>query len=230
MVGFTVSARRPNISDWMNHLSAEFDKPYMHRLKKFLIAEKKRGKCIFPETKYWFLALKMTALSRVKVVILGQDPYPTPGHAHGLSFSVPRHILAPYSLKNIFDEIKSDLGIDMSYQGDLSAWAKQGVLLLNSVLTVNSGARGSHKDQGWEIFTDKIIDVINEQRTHIVFLLWGRYALEKKMRINAKKHLILTAAHPSPLSAMRGFFGCKHFSKANIYLKKHHLGIINWQL
>ena len=230
MVGFTVKVKGPDIGDWTSHLSAEFDKPYMHALKRFLIAEKKCGKRILPETKYWFLALKMTALSRVKVIILGQDPYPTPGHAHGLSFSVLAHTPVPYSLKNIFDEIQSDLGIDMSYKGDLSAWAEQGVLLLNSVLTVNSGDRGAHKNQGWEEFTDKIIDVINEQKMHVVFLLWGRYALEKKMRIDVKKHLVLTATHPSPLSATRGFFGCKHFSKTNIYLQKHHLGIINWQL
>lgn len=182
---------------------------------------------IYPAEKYIFNSLNYTALNSVKIVILGQDPYHGEGQAHGLAFSVPCGKPAPPSLKNIFKELNDDLGIKRD-KTDLTDWAKQGVLLLNSVLTVESGRPNSHIHIGWQAFTDAIIRTISDKRKHVVFMLWGAYAQSKKHLINADKHLILTAPHPSPLSAYRGFFGCKHFSKANEYLKIHGLTPIKW--
>jgi uracil-DNA glycosylase len=178
-----------------------------------------------------FNAFNTTPLEQVKVVILGQDPYHGPNQAHGLSFSVQRGVALPPSLRNIFHELHADIGVEIPRHGDLTHWAEQGVLLLNSVLTVEAGQPTSHQKRGWENFTDHVIDVLNEQREHIVFILWGAYAQRKGQRIDPNKHLILKAAHPSPLAANRGgFFGCKVFSKTNNYLKHNGIEPINWQL
>ena len=203
----------------------------MEQLRQFLHLEKLAENVIYPPNNQIFNALNTTPLSNVKVVVLGQDPYHGENQANGLSFSVQRGIALPPSLRNIFHELMNDLAIPAVRHGDLSQWAAQGVLLLNSVLTVEEGKPTSHQKQGWEDFTDTIIDVLNEQREHIVFILWGAYAQRKGQRIDREKHLVLTAAHPSPLSANRGgFFGCKVFSKTNYYLKQHGIEPINWQL
>ncbi|MFT4020706.1 MAG: uracil-DNA glycosylase [Acinetobacter sp.] len=203
----------------------------MDHLRQFLLSEKKAEKVVYPPSSLIFNALNITPLSDVKVVILGQDPYHGPNQAHGLSFSVQKGIALPPSLRNIFHELQTDLGVSPPLHGDLSQWAQQGVLLLNSVLTVEAGQPTSHQRQGWEEFTDHIIDVLNEQRQHLVFILWGAYAQRKGQRIDRTKHLVLTAAHPSPLAANRGgFFGCKVFSKTNSYLDQHGIKPINWQL
>ncbi len=214
---------------WLSSLRNEFKKPYIHALKKFLQAEKDANKIIYPPSKYIFNALNATPLNQVKVVIIGQDPYHGTGQAHGLSFSVPNGIKPPPSLLNIFKEIYSDLNIKNN-QGNLLPWAAQGVLLLNSVLTVEQAQAGSHQNQGWETFTDQIIATINQHCQHVVFMLWGAYAQQKGRHINSTKHLILKAPHPSPLSAYRGFFGCQHFSKCNASLEKHGSQAINWFL
>lgn len=194
----------------------------MDALKAFLLEEKQANKVIYPPSGLIFNALNTTPLEQVKVVILGQDPYHGPNQAHGLSFSVQRGVALPPSLRNIFHELHTDLGLDIPKHGDLTRWAEQGVLLLNSVLTVEAAQPTSHQKRGWEEFTDHVIDVLNEQREHIVFILWGAYAQRKGQRIDPNKHLILKAAHPSPLAANRGgFFGCKVFSKTNNYLKQH---------
>ncbi|QIC73627.1 uracil-DNA glycosylase [Acinetobacter indicus] len=203
----------------------------MDALKAFLLEEKQANKVIYPPSGLIFNALNTTPLEQVKVVILGQDPYHGPNQAHGLSFSVQRGVALPPSLRNIFHELHTDLGLDIPKHGDLTRWAKQGVLLLNSVLTVEAAQPTSHQKRGWEEFTDHVIDVLNEQREHIVFILWGAYAQRKGQRIDPNKHLILKAAHPSPLAANRGgFFGCKVFSKTNNYLKQHGIEPIDWQL
>lgn len=203
----------------------------MDNLRDFLFQEKQAQKIIYPPSKQIFSALNTTPLADVKVVILGQDPYHGPNQANGLSFSVQKGIALPPSLRNIFHELHTDLGILAPRHGDLTKWAKQGVLLLNSVLTVEAGQPTSHQKQGWEAFTDEVIDVLNEQREHVVFILWGAYAQRKGQRINRDRHLVLTAAHPSPLAANRGgFFGCKVFSKTNQYLKQHGIEPIDWQL
>lgn len=203
----------------------------MDALKAFLLEEKQANKVIYPPSGLIFNALNTTPLEQVKVVILGQDPYHGPNQAHGLSFSVQRGVALPPSLRNIFHELHTDLGLDIPKHGDLTRWAEQGVLLLNSVLTVEAAQPTSHQKQGWEEFTDHVIDVLNEQREHIVFILWGAYAQRKGQRIDPNKHLILKAAHPSPLAANRGgFFGCKVFSKTNNYLKQHGIEPIDWQL
>ncbi len=203
----------------------------MDSLRDFLFQQKQAQKTIYPQSKQIFNALNITPLDHVKVVILGQDPYHGPNQANGLSFSVQRGVALPPSLRNIFHELNTDLGVPISRHGDLTKWAEQGVLLLNSVLTVEAGQPTSHQKQGWEEFTDAVIDVLNEQREHIVFILWGAYAQRKGQRINREKHLVLTAAHPSPLAANRGgFFGCKVFSKTNQYLKQHGIEPIDWQL
>ncbi|QIC70378.1 uracil-DNA glycosylase [Acinetobacter indicus] len=203
----------------------------MDALKAFLLEEKQANKVIYPPSGLIFNALNTTPLEQVKVVILGQDPYHGPNQAHGLSFSVQRGVALPPSLRNIFHELHTDLGIDIPKHGDLTRWAEQGVLLLNSVLTVEAAQPTSHQKRGWEEFTDHVIDVLNEQREHIVFILWGAYAQRKGQRIDPNKHLILKAAHPSPLAANRGgFFGCKVFSKTNNYLKQHGIEPIDWQL
>jgi uracil-DNA glycosylase len=200
----------------------------MRQLRAFLAAEKAAGKMIYPPGSLWFNALNHTPFSQVKVVILGQDPYHGAQQAHGLCFSVPDGIAPPPSLVNIFAEIKRDLGIEPPPHGNLTRWADQGVLLLNSVLTVEHGKAGAHQGKGWEIFTDKIIALLNEQREHIVFLLWGNYAQKKGALIDRQKHLVLTAPHPSPLSVYRGFSGCGHFSASNTYLKNNNIQEIHW--
>lgn len=216
---------------WKRSLAPFLLSPQMDSLRDFLFQQKQAQKIIYPPSKQIFNALNTTPLADVKVVILGQDPYHGPNQANGLSFSVQKGIALPPSLRNIFHELHTDLGIPAPRHGDLTKWAKQGVLLLNSVLTVEAGQPTSHQKQGWEVFTDEVIDVLNEQRQHIVFILWGAYAQRKGQRINRDKHLVLTAAHPSPLAANRGgFFGCKVFSKTNQYLKQHGIEPIDWQL
>lgn len=216
---------------WKYELSDFLLGSKMESLRTFLIEEKRADKVIYPPNHLIFNALNTTPLDKVKVVILGQDPYHGPNQAHGLSFSVQKGIALPPSLRNIFHELHSDLGVPIPKHGDLTRWAQQGVLLLNAVLTVEAGQPTSHQKRGWEEFTDHVIDVINEQREHVVFILWGAYAQRKGQRIDQNKHLVLKAAHPSPLSANRGgFFGCKVFSKANNYLKQHGIEPIDWQL
>lgn len=203
----------------------------MDQLRDFLKSQISENKQIYPASSLIFNALNTTPLPQVKVVILGQDPYHGPNQAHGLSFSVQRGVALPPSLRNIFHELNTDLGVSISKHGDLTQWAEQGVLLLNSVLTVEAGQPTSHQKQGWEDFTDTVIDVVNEQCEHVVFILWGAYAQRKGQRIDQTKHLVLKAAHPSPLAANRGgFFGCKVFSKTNNYLKQNGIEPIDWQL
>jgi len=218
----------PFDQSWAEHLLPEFEKDYMKSLKSFLRSEKDSGKVIFPHSDLWFNALNSTPLDKVKVVILGQDPYPTPGHAHGLCFSVmPEVKPLAKSLINIFKELNDDLGID-NQNGCLQSWANQGVLLLNSVLTVESGSPNSHQGKGWEIFTDKIISVVNELDRPVVFVLWGAYAQKKGVMIDESRHLVIRSSHPSPLSAYRGFLGSRPFSKINGFLKMNGQGEINW--
>lgn len=215
---------------WKAVLENEFAMPYMQALKQFLKAEKAAGKVIYPRGSLMFNAMNSTPFDRVKVVILGQDPYHGPGQAHGLSFSVPQGVAPPPSLVNIFKEIEQDLGIHAPKHGYLQSWADQGVLLLNSVLTVERYKAASHKGQGWEQFTDAIINALNQQRDNLVFLLWGSYAQQKGKFIDRQRHLVLTSPHPSPLSAHRGFFGNRHFSKANAYLQANDVESITWSL
>lgn len=216
-------------NSWDNLLSDEFKKDYYKKLHCFLKNEY-ANETIYPDMYDIFNALKFTAYEDVKVVILGQDPYHGKGQAHGLCFSVQDGVEPPPSLKNIFKEIQSDMGIKMSGTGNLTPWAKQGVLLLNTVLTVREGKPNSHKGMGWETFTDKIIFLLNERREPIVFLLWGANARSKKKLITNSSHLILECVHPSPLSAYNGFFGCKHFSKTNNFLKENLLEEMDWSL
>ncbi len=216
---------------WKSGLSEFLLSPKMDELKDFLVQEKKADKVIYPPSSLIFNALNTTPLANVKVVILGQDPYHGPNQAHGLSFSVQKGVAIPPSLRNIFHELNTDLAVVKPIHGDLTRWAEQGVLLLNAVLTVEAGQPTSHQKRGWEDFTDHVIDVLNEQRDHVVFILWGAYAQRKGQRIDQNKHLVLKAAHPSPLAANRGgFFGCKVFSKSNNYLKQNGIEPINWQL
>ena len=217
---------------WLNRLSTEFEKPYMVELKKFLIERKGKGKKIFPLGKHIFRAFEKTPFDTVKVVILGQDPYHGPGQANGLAFSVSREVPLPPSLKNILKEIHDDLGLPASdfRHGCLDTWADQGVLLLNSVLTVEQNRAGSHQKKGWEIFTNRVIDLLGESERKIVFLLWGSDAQKKGDLVDKRKNLVLAAPHPSPLSAHRGFFGCKHFSKCNNFLKSEGEEPISWLL
>jgi len=216
---------------WLEHIGEEFNKPYMGDLKAFLLKEKAQGKNILPPASLWFNAMNSMSFDKLKVVILGQDPYPTPGHAHGLCFSVlPEVKPLPKSLLNINTELKDDLGIDNSHNGYLQSWADQGVLLLNAVLTVEQGKPNSHQGRGWETFTDAIIQTINQEKEHVVFILWGAYAQKKAAHIDTRKHHIIKSAHPSPLSAYRGFFGSKPFSQTNQYLEKMGKEPINWQL
>ncbi len=217
-------------TSWLNELKNEFKQPYIKELKDFLLNEQK-VKTILPKKELYFNALNSTPLSKIKVVILGQDPYPNKTHPHGLAFSVlPEVKPLPPSLKNINKELLSDLNIDNSHTGYLQPWADQGVLLLNAILSVEEGKSNSHKNRGWEKLTDKIIEIIDQKCENIVFILWGGYAQKKGKSINEKKHLIIKTPHPSPLSAYRGFFGSKLFSKTNDYLKKHNKKTINWQL
>ncbi|MBX7095078.1 MAG: uracil-DNA glycosylase [Flavobacteriales bacterium] len=214
---------------WLKLLREELSKPYVSDLLKF-VAEERKKHPIFPPEEMVFKALELCPPQKTKVVILGQDPYHGPGQAHGLAFSVPMGLKFPPSLRNIFKELQSDLNTDVPFSGDLTAWAEQGVLLLNSTLTVRSGEAGSHQKKGWEQLTDEIIRKLSEQEQHLVFILWGNYAIQKKELIDENRHLILSSAHPSPLSAHHGFFGTKPFSKANEYLIKHHKKPIHWEL
>ncbi len=220
----------PQIEDsWKEVLSDEFAKPYFADLKQFLLKEK-QSYSVFPPGSQIFNAFNSTPFNKVKVVILGQDPYHGPGQAHGLCFSVPRGIAPPPSLVNIFKELRTDLGIPVPSHGNLEKWAAQGVMLLNATLTVRAHQAGSHQNKGWETFTDKVIDLLVEKRSNLVFILWGNYAQQKSIRIDPLKHLILKSVHPSPLSASRGFFGCRHFSKANNYLRQNQIEPIDWDL
>lgn len=214
-------------SKWKDILSEEFAKEYFSQLNERLDQLYKKGS-VAPMPELVFNAFNHCSFSQVKVVIIGQDPYHGLGQAHGLSFSVPEDIPIPPSLKNIYKEIASDIGISIPDNGNLEKWAGQGVLLLNATLTVSIGQAGSHHKIGWEIFTDAVIQKISEEKEHIVFLLWGNYAKAKGKNIDRQKHLVLEAAHPSPLSAYNGFFGCQHFSKTNNYLKEHNQKPIIW--
>ena len=216
--------------DWAEALSAEKEKPYFSALMDKVNAERKAGKPIYPPAGQEFNALTLTPLNQVKVVILGQDPYHGIGQAHGLSFSVPNGVKQPPSLKNIFKEIAADLNLPLPATGNLSPWAKQGVLLLNATLSVRVKQAGSHQKKGWEEFTDSVIQNISQKKEGVIFLLWGRFAQDKAELIDKNKHHILTAPHPSPFSAYTGFFGCKHFSKTNALLAKQGLTEINWKI
>ena len=215
---------------WKEVLSTEKNEPYFKKIMQFIENERKNGKIIFPKNSDIFNALSLTPFETVKVVIIGQDPYHGPNQAHGLSFSVLPGVPAPPSLLNIFKELKEDLGMSKPNHGCLETWAKQGVLLLNAVLSVENGKPGSHANIEWQRFTDKIISELNSKRENLVFLLWGSYAIKKGEQIDRKRHLVLSAPHPSPLSASRGFFGCKHFSKTNQFLKSKGIATINWEL
>lgn len=212
---------------WQEVLQTEFDKPYFENLVGF-VKQEYASNTIFPPAGQIFNAFNTCPFNNVKVVILGQDPYHGPGQAHGLCFSVNDGIQFPPSLQNIFKEITSDLGIPAPKTGNLTRWAEQGVLLLNATLTVRASQAGSHQGKGWEEFTDAVIKTISEKAENVVFILWGSYAIKKKSLINASKHCILTAPHPSPLSSYRGFFGCKHFSQTNTYLTSKGKTPINW--
>jgi uracil-DNA glycosylase len=213
---------------WKGPLQVEFDSPYMDKLREFLVAEREAGKIIYPPASLWFHALDATPLDKVRVVILGQDPYHGEGQAHGLSFSVPHGVSLPPSLLNIYKELRSDLNISLPPHGNLQHWAKQGILLLNSVLTVQAGLAASHKNRGWERFTDAIIRLVNDLPHPVVFILWGTYAQKKAGFVNAKKHLVIKSVHPSPLSVHNGFFGSKHFSQTNDFLTQNGQVAIDW--
>jgi uracil-DNA glycosylase len=220
-----------NETSWKELLKDEFNQAYMAELEAFLEQEKQEDKSILPKESLWFNALNSTPINKVKVLILGQDPYPTKGHAHGLCFSaLPTVSPLPKSLLNIYKELKSDLNIDNMHSPYLQPWAEQGVLLLNAVLTVEEGKANAHKNQGWEKFTDKIIEIVNNECENIVFILWGAYAQKKAKFIDESKHLIVKDPHPSPLSAYRGFWGSKPFSRVNAYLEEHEKNAIDWKL
>jgi uracil-DNA glycosylase len=215
---------------WLEQLEDQFKQPYMQKLRKFLLVRKQHRAVIYPPGEQIFNALNTTPIDQVKVVILGQDPYHGPGQAHGLCFSVLPGVRKPPSLANIYREIQSDLGLPMPTHGNLQSWAEQGVLLLNAVLTVERGQAGSHQGKGWETFTDAVVQSLTDKREGLVFMLWGSYAQKKGVVIDRRKHLVLKAPHPSPLSAHRGFLGCKHFSQANDYLLQHHETQIDWSV
>jgi uracil-DNA glycosylase len=215
---------------WKRVLAHEFEQPYFAAIKQFILTEKQKGKRVYPPGSQIFNAFNLTPFDQVKVVILGQDPYHGPGQAHGLSFSVPQGIPQPPSLVNIFKELKSDLNIDTPSHGNLESWAMQGVLLLNAVLTVNDSEAASHKNAGWEKYTDAVIKAISDHKEHVVFILWGRFAQNKEVLIDTQKHCVIKSAHPSPLSAHAGFFGSKPFSKTNTYLREHGIKEIDWRL
>lgn len=216
---------------WLTVLEGEFEKDYMKSLKGFLLEEKEKGNTVYPKGTDIFNALNTTPFDKVKVVILGQDPYHGAGQAHGLSFSVKKGVAVPPSLKNMYKELETDIdGFKTPGHGNLTYWAEQGVLLLNATLTVRASEAGSHQKRGWEIFTDEIIKALSQKREHIVFLLWGKYAQQKAELIDARKHHVLMAAHPSPFSAYNGFFGSKHFSKTNQLLVQDNLTPIDWKL
>ena len=215
---------------WKEALRDEFDKPYMKALGNFLRTEKAAGKEIYPPGPMIFNALNSTPLDQVKVVIIGQDPYHGPGQAHGLCFSVQPGVAIPPSLLNIYKELKRDLNLDMPSHGYLQSWAEQGVLLLNTSLTVERGQAGSHANQGWQPFTDRVIEVVSQHQPHLVFLLWGAHAQSKQRLIDTQKHLALRSPHPSPLWAHRGFLGNGHFSRCNKFLEQHGLAPIDWRV
>jgi uracil-DNA glycosylase len=217
-------------SSWLEPLRSEFEQTYMAELKRFLLEARQQGRTIFPRAPNWFRALDLTPLDEVRAVILGQDPYHGPGQAHGLCFSVPPGVRPPPSLVNIFKEMQGDIGVSPAGHGFLEHWASQGVLLLNSVLTVEMGQAASHRDRGWERFTDAVVRLVNAKSEPVVFLLWGSYAQKKAAFVDQSKHLVLKAPHPSPLSAHSGFFGCRHFSKANAFLEERGLPPIDWAL
>ena len=213
---------------WDRYLATEFEQDYMHELTAFLNTQE--SSTLLPPRANWYAAFEQTPFEKVRVVILGQDPYHGIGQAHGLSFSVPAGEKIPPSLRNIFKELERDLKVPLSGHGCLNAWADQGVLLLNATLTVEARKAGSHQNRGWEQFTDQVIKVLNDHKEHLVFMLWGNYAQHKGACIDGGRHLVLTATHPSPFSAYRGFLGCGHFSKANTWLIEHGEQPINWQL
>jgi uracil-DNA glycosylase len=217
-------------SSWKEILHGEFDKPYFQHIPLHLKTEKLQGKTIYPPGGFIFNAFNTTPFDKIKVVIIGPDPYHGPGQAHGLCFSVQNGVPPPPSLINIFKELKEDIGMAIPNHGNLTKWAEQGVFLLNASLTVRAGEPMSHSKIGWAQFTDTVIKTISDQKEHVVFLLWGKFAQDKKMLIDESKHLILRAAHPSPLSAYSGFFGCKHFSKANEYLTSKGIDPVDWSL
>lgn len=224
---------KPNVQiapSWKAALGDAFSKPYFQAIKAYLQQERADGHIIYPPGSLIFNAFNHTPFEAVKVVILGQDPYHGPGQAHGLSFSVPDRVKAPPSLNNVFKEIKADVGAQLSGTGNLTPWAKQGVFLLNAMLTVRARTPASHQKIGWQHFTDTVIHTLSNQRENIVFLLWGKFAQSKSELIDQDKHLVLTAPHPSPYSANYGFFGCKHFSQTNAYLAKHGLPPIDWSV
>jgi uracil-DNA glycosylase len=215
---------------WLSRLGAEFDAPSMQALKQFLSQEREAGKTIYPKGSEWFAALDQTPFDKVRVVILGQDPYHGEGQAHGLCFSVRDGVRPPPSLLNIYKELKSDLGINPPHTGNLTPWSKQGVLLLNAVLTVEASKAASHQGKGWEQFTDHIIRRLNDEKHNLVFILWGSYAQKKAAFVDRAKHLVIASAHPSPLSAHNGFLGSKPFSRCNDYLVTHGQKPIDWSL
>lgn len=215
---------------WKNELQSEFETERMQKLEEFLHRAEQSGKVIYPQKSEYFSALNLTPFEDVKVVIVGQDPYHGPGQAHGLCFSVREGVRFPPSLLNIFKELKDDVGVQIPNSGSLQPWAERGVLLLNAVLTVEEGKAAAHQGQGWEPFTDRIIHLLNEKKENLVFILWGAYAQKKAAFVDRQKHLVLESVHPSPLSAHRGFFGTKPFSKANAYLRSKGLGEIDWSL
>lgn len=215
---------------WKAPLLPEFEADYMARLEAFLLGEKAAGKQIFPNSEEWFRALELTPLEKVRVVILGQDPYHGPGQAHGLCFSVQPGVRPPPSLVNIYKELQTDLGISRPHHGFLEHWSTQGVLLLNSVLTVEMTKAASHRGKGWEKFTDAVIRLVNAKTDPVVFMLWGNYAQKKADFVDSARHLVLKAAHPSPLSAHNGFLGCRHFSQCNAFLENKGLPPIDWAL
>lgn len=215
---------------WLPYLETELEKPYMMKLQSFLADERQQGKIVYPANDRLFAAFNLTPFHQVKVVILGQDPYHGPKQAHGLCFSVPKGVKTPPSLLNIYKELQSDLGLEIPTHGCLERWAEQGVLLLNSVLSVEQGQAASHQGKGWECFTDHVIAQLNAHHEGVVFMLWGAYAQRKGAIIDRQRHLVLESSHPSPLSAYRGFLGCRHFSQANAYLSKHEKTPIDWAL
>ena len=215
---------------WKKVLKDEFDKTYFKQIVHHLKTERSQGKTIFPPGSFIFSAFDKTPFNNVKVVILGQDPYHGIRQAHGLCFSVQNGVPPPPSLTNIFKELQEDIGVRIPNHGNLANWAEQGVFLLNASLTVRSGEPMSHAKIGWAVFTDTVIKKISEEKEHVVFMLWGKFAQEKRSLIDESKHLVLRAAHPSPLSAHAGFFGCRHFSKANEFLSKNGIDPIDWQL
>lgn len=222
--------KKPDIeSSWYEVLKQEFEEPYFYEIKSFLIQEK-RQYIVYPPSQLIFNAFNLTPFDKVKVVILGQDPYHNVGQAHGLAFSVPNGIMPPPSLKNIFKELQSDIGMPIPTNGNLESWAREGVLLLNSCLTVRANNPASHQGIGWQRFTDAAINALSEKKEHIVFLLWGKYAIAKEKLIDTRKHLVLKTVHPSPLSANRGFFGCRHFSQTNTYLSSNGISPIKWDV